>query len=129
MFVESNFTSRLTTNYVPSDAEVEEIRTALTAPLEQLSLLDERIEQMQATMDELFAERASLKAEIDQHEALISPVRRIPQDVLEAIFAACLPVENNALIDAREAPLLLGHICSYWRGVAHSMPTLWKAIH
>ncbi|KAJ7701446.1 hypothetical protein B0H17DRAFT_924534, partial [Mycena rosella] len=94
----------------------------LTAPLHQLSLLDERITQMQAAMDEL-AERASLKAEIDQHQALASPVRRIPQDVLEAIFAICLPVANNALIDAREAPLLLGNICSYWRGVTHSMPT------
>ncbi|KAJ6583997.1 hypothetical protein DFH09DRAFT_1144003 [Mycena vulgaris] len=129
MFIESTFSSKLDTNYVPSDAEVEEIQTALTEPFRQLSLLDERIAQLQAAVNELLAERATLKDEIDRYRALISPVRRIPQDVLEGIFFACLPTHHNSLINAREAPLLLGHICSYWRCVAHSMPTLWASLH
>ncbi|KAJ6583996.1 hypothetical protein DFH09DRAFT_1144002 [Mycena vulgaris] len=129
MFIKSSFSSKLDTNYVPSDAEVEEIRTALTEPLQQLSLLDERIAQLQAAVDKLVTERAALKDEIDRHGALISPVRRIPQDILESIFSASLPTKHNALIDAREAPLLLGHVCSYWRGVAHSMLTLWASLH
>ncbi|KAJ7701431.1 hypothetical protein B0H17DRAFT_924564 [Mycena rosella] len=74
MFLQSNFASRLNANYIPSDAEIEEIRTALTSPLYQLSLLDEQIAQMQAAMDKLAAECALLKGEIDQHQALISPI-------------------------------------------------------
>ncbi|KAJ7080531.1 hypothetical protein C8R44DRAFT_539592, partial [Mycena epipterygia] len=70
-------------------------------------------------------QRISLKDEIDGYKALISPARCIPQDVLEEIFFSCLPTTHNALINAREAPLLLGHICSYWRGISHSMPKLW----
>jgi hypothetical protein len=49
MFVQSTFTSRLNTNYVPSDSEVDEIRAALAEPLQQLSVLDERIARMQAS--------------------------------------------------------------------------------
>ncbi|KAJ7078581.1 hypothetical protein B0H15DRAFT_860190 [Mycena belliarum] len=125
----SIFATKLKTNYVPSDAEVEEIHNALIEPLQQLALLDDRIARMQEAMDELIAERAWLKGEIEDHKALISPIRRVPQDVLETIFTACLPKAHNALINAREAPLLLGHICSYWQGVAHSMPTLWTSIY
>ncbi|KAJ7143562.1 hypothetical protein C8R43DRAFT_1237889 [Mycena crocata] len=129
MLLPSTFTSRLNTNYVPSDSEIEEIRAALAEPLQQLAVLDERIAQMQAALDAVIAERASLKDEINLHKALISPFRRIPQDILEEIFISCLPIRHNALVNAREAPLLLGHVCSYWRAVSHSMPMLWTSLH
>ncbi|KAJ7017899.1 hypothetical protein C8F04DRAFT_1153793 [Mycena alexandri] len=32
-------------------------------------------------------------------------------------------------MSAREAPLLLGHICSVWRTIALSTPRLWSSIH
>ncbi|KAJ7439221.1 hypothetical protein FB451DRAFT_1302670 [Mycena latifolia] len=129
MIVNSTFASKLNTNYVPSDAEVEEIHNVLVEPLQQLALLEERITQMQEVMNKLIAEHAALEAEIKEHTALLSPIRRIPQDILETIFVACLPTAHNAIISAREAPLLLGHICSYWRGVAHSMPALWTSMY
>ncbi|KAJ6508063.1 hypothetical protein DFH09DRAFT_1199240 [Mycena vulgaris] len=129
MFIVPGLASKLDTNYVPSDAEVEEIMSALTEPLQRLSLLDERIAQLQEAINALVPERTSLNDEIERHQALISPARRIPQDVLEVIFAACLPTTHDAIISATEAPLLLGHICSYWRSVAHSMPTLWMSLY
>ncbi|KAJ7439210.1 hypothetical protein FB451DRAFT_1570042 [Mycena latifolia] len=85
--------------------------TFASKPLQQLAVLDEPLE-----------------AEIKEHKALLSPIRRIPQDILETVFVACLPTAHNAIINVREVPLLLGHICSYWRSVAHSMPTLWTSI-
>ncbi|KAJ7439218.1 hypothetical protein FB451DRAFT_1570050 [Mycena latifolia] len=109
MIVNSTFASKLNTNYVPSDAEVEQIRNEV--------------------MNKLIAEHAALEAEIKEHNVLLSPIRRIPQNILERIFVACLPTTHNAIISAREAPLLLGHICSYWRSVAHSMPVLWTSIY
>ncbi|KAJ7845374.1 hypothetical protein B0H14DRAFT_974879 [Mycena olivaceomarginata] len=53
------------------------------------------------------------------------PLRRIPQDILLAIF----PSEHNTLIDPAEAPLLLGRICRHWRDVVYTTPTLWSSIH
>ncbi|KAJ6508274.1 hypothetical protein C8R45DRAFT_966808 [Mycena sanguinolenta] len=84
---------------------------------------------MEIALNQLKEQHASLKAPIDAHKALISPMRCIPQDVLLEIFFACLPSEHNALIDPAEAPLVLGHICRHWREVAHSTPMLWSSIH
>ncbi|KAF7374640.1 hypothetical protein MSAN_00348900 [Mycena sanguinolenta] len=124
----SPFTSHLNTNYVPSDSEVLEIRARLVEPADELARIDARIEEMEIALVQLKEERALLKTPIDAHRALISPIRRIPQDVLIGIFLACLPSEHHALIDPAEAPLLLGH-CRHWRGVAYSTPMLWSTVH
>ncbi|KAJ7748001.1 hypothetical protein B0H14DRAFT_3513916 [Mycena olivaceomarginata] len=113
---DSPFADRLNTNYIPSDPEIVEI-------------LEAQIEQLEIALSQLKELRTSLKAPIDAHRALISPLRRIPQDVLLDIFSSCLPSGHNALIDAAEAPLLLGRVCRHWRDVTYSTPMLWSSIH
>jgi hypothetical protein len=68
---------------------------------------------MEIALGQLKELRASHKTPIDAHRVLISSLRRIPQDILLAIF----PSEHNTLIDPAEAPLLLGRICRHWRDV------------
>ncbi|KAF8988460.1 hypothetical protein BDQ17DRAFT_1257659, partial [Cyathus striatus] len=60
--------------------------------------------------------------------ALLSPVHRLSQDILEEIFPACFPTDHNPCISATEAPMLLTQICSSWKTIAHSTPKLWAAI-
>ncbi|KAK7006029.1 hypothetical protein R3P38DRAFT_3041045 [Favolaschia claudopus] len=59
----------------------------------------------------------------------MSPMRRIPFDVLEQIFIACLPAHRNCVMSAQEAPVLLGRVCSSWRTLAFSAPRLWSLLH
>ncbi|KAF7367732.1 hypothetical protein MSAN_00837100 [Mycena sanguinolenta] len=129
MFDDSPFTARLGTNYVPSEEEIKDLRGLLVDPLEQLAKIQAQIDEMDLLLDQLKARRDSFQTAIDAHRALISPMRRIPDDVLGEIFAACLPTEHNALIDLAEAPLLLGRICRRWRAVSYSTPMLWSSIH
>ncbi|KAJ6585373.1 hypothetical protein B0H19DRAFT_926533, partial [Mycena capillaripes] len=124
----SPFSDRLNTNYVPSEAEVVELRALLVDPVDELARLDAQIQQMEFALSQLRERHASLRAPIDSHRALISPIRRISRDVLLEIFFSCLP-EHNALIDPAEVPMLLGHICRHWRSVAYSTPSLWSSIH
>ncbi|KAF7348209.1 hypothetical protein MSAN_01774100 [Mycena sanguinolenta] len=126
---DSPFLNRLHTNYVPSDSEILEIRSLLVDPANELARIDAQIEGMEIALAQLKEQRALLKAPIDVHRALVSPMRRIPQDVLLEIFFACLPTEHNALIDPGEAPLVLGRICRHWREVAYTTPMLWSSIH
>ncbi|KAJ7364909.1 hypothetical protein DFH08DRAFT_1073427 [Mycena albidolilacea] len=126
---DSPFADRLNTNYIPSDSEIVEIRTLLMDPTDELARVEARIEEMEIVLSQLKELRASLKTPIDAHRTLISPLRRIPQDVLLAIFSSCLPSEHNALIDPAEAPLLLGRICRHWRDVTYTTPMLWSSIH
>ncbi|KAF7364864.1 hypothetical protein MVEN_00356700 [Mycena venus] len=105
------------------------IRALLVDPADELAKLDAQIEEIEITLSQLKEKRTLLKAPIDAHRALISPMRHVPLDVLQEIFFPCLPTEHNALIDPAEAPLLLGRICRHWRSVSYSTPMLWSSIH
>ncbi|KAF9009955.1 hypothetical protein BDQ17DRAFT_1219718, partial [Cyathus striatus] len=65
----------------------------------------------------------------EKYQTLISPARRLTEDILQEILLACLPEDHNPCINAAEAPILLTHICSAWRSIAHRTPWLWAAIH
>lgn len=127
--MESPFIHLLRTNYVPSVSEMDEIKTHLLGATEELGLLDAEILQLQATIDALRTKRQKLYTYIIDHQALLTPMRRIPQDILQEIFIRCLPVHHNAVISHREAPLLLGRVCSWWRKISTSIPHLWSSIH
>ncbi|KAJ6538826.1 hypothetical protein DFH09DRAFT_1397458 [Mycena vulgaris] len=84
---------------------------------------------MQMAIDQLKAERDALVAYVQAHKALTFPVRRLPLDLLQEIFMACLPAHRNCVMSARESPVLLGRICSSWRAISLSTPRLWARIN
>ncbi|KAJ7804359.1 hypothetical protein B0H14DRAFT_2884456 [Mycena olivaceomarginata] len=101
-------------HYVPNDAEVAQIRDGIAKRLDSLSDLSAQIE--------------NLKAKIECDRALISPARKLPQDLLEEIFLACV-FGPPRVMSPLEAPLLLCRICSAWRTVALAFPRLWTSLH
>ncbi|KAJ7773501.1 hypothetical protein B0H14DRAFT_340963 [Mycena olivaceomarginata] len=129
LLANSPFLNRLNTNYTPSDPEILEIRALLVDPTDELARMDAQIEAMVIALNQLKEQRELLKRPIDAHRALISSIRRVPEDVLREIFFFCLPSQHNALIDSAEAPLVLGYICRHWRTIAYSTPMLWSSIH
>ncbi|KAJ7147978.1 hypothetical protein C8R46DRAFT_1359489 [Mycena filopes] len=125
----SPFASKLGTNYCPLDEELSQIRGLLVEPLSRLKELDGQIADLQRAMDELEAERDAVEAFIAPHKALGSPVRRLPLDIVQEIFVACLPTHRNCVMSAVEAPVLLGRICSAWRAISITTPRLWSRLH
>ncbi|KAJ7150107.1 hypothetical protein C8R43DRAFT_1068046 [Mycena crocata] len=125
----SPFASRLGTNYCPTDDEAADIRSLLIEPKRCLDTLDEKIADMQRAIDELAQERDSLAGYLDAHKALLSPIRRMPLDIVQEIFTACIPTSRNCAMVASEAPVLLGRICSSWRSISLSTPRLWSKLH
>ncbi|KAJ7354485.1 hypothetical protein DFH08DRAFT_933964 [Mycena albidolilacea] len=125
----SPFAAQLGTNYCPKDEEVLEIKSHLVEPTQRLRRLDEMIADLQKTIDKLVEERDDLGIYVDAHKALISPARRVPLDIVQEIFVACLPTHRNCVMSASEAPVLLGRICSSWRAISFSTPRLWARIH
>ncbi|KAJ7634628.1 hypothetical protein FB45DRAFT_909389 [Roridomyces roridus] len=123
------FASRLDTNSCPTAEEAVEIKAFLAEPLLQLKCLDNKIADMQQALNKLSKERGSLQSFIHSHQALLSPIRRIPTDIMREIFLACLPTHRNCVMDAGEAPLLLGRVCSAWRTLSLQTPPLWASLH
>ncbi|KAK6972087.1 hypothetical protein R3P38DRAFT_3136537 [Favolaschia claudopus] len=73
--------------------------------------------------------RRDLSKYVDEHSSLISPMRRLPQDILCEIFLACLHTHRNCAMSASEAPVLLGRVCSAWRTISLTTPRLWARLH
>ncbi|CAK5283963.1 unnamed protein product [Mycena citricolor] len=125
----SPFLSRLGTNYVPSDGEIDAIHGLLAVPEAVMSRNMAEIEKLQERILQLQTEIQPLKSFADAHRALISPFRRLPIEIMQLVFVACLPTIHNALIDPAHAPLLLGRVCKHWRDVSRQTPRLWTSVH
>ncbi|KAJ6468578.1 hypothetical protein DFH09DRAFT_1480501 [Mycena vulgaris] len=108
--LQSPFSRLLCTNTVPSDAECAAIRQFLSGLQKNFAALAGQIAHMQAVLTDLTDQCQSLRESIDAHQALVSLARRLPEDVVREIFLACLPSSGNAVMSAREAPLLLGQV-------------------
>ncbi|KAJ7252100.1 hypothetical protein B0H12DRAFT_957682, partial [Mycena haematopus] len=121
----SPFASRLGTNYCPLDAELAQIQGLLVEPCQRLKQLDDEISVIRKALDKLAEERSRIVDYVEAHKALLSPLRRLPLDIIEEIFMACLPTHRNCVMSATEAPVILGRICSSWRTISLSMPRLW----
>ncbi|KAJ7177975.1 hypothetical protein C8R46DRAFT_942901 [Mycena filopes] len=125
----SPFASKLGTNYCPSDAEVLDIQRLLLAPLSRLKHLNDRIAELQKAIDQSSQERDSVSTHVETQRALLSPLRRLPSEIGQEIFMACLPTRRNCVMSAAEAPVLLGRICSSWRAISLATPRLWSRLH
>ncbi|KAF7374285.1 hypothetical protein MSAN_00311600 [Mycena sanguinolenta] len=123
------FDDILNTNVVPSDAECQRIHDLLAGPRKDLSDLMGEIARIQAELDQLTKKRVDLEDFIHAHEALLSPMRRLPDDTLRDLFLASLPCGRCATLSAVDPPLLLCHICQRWRRLALSTPGLWASLH
>jgi F-box-like len=129
--MESPFTSRLDSYYVPTDSESLEIRNLLELPTSRLEALSmtTQLQELEEQSTHISNEQSELRLFISKHRALISLIRKLPIDILQEIFIACLPTHHNHLMSRWEPPILLTQICSFWRNVAHATPQLWKSIH
>ena len=125
----SPFASRLDSNYVATDSESLELKTLLKGPTSRLDELSHRLQELNKLSTKIQNERTSLLLSISKHRALMSLVRKLPIDILQEIFIACLPSTHNAVMSKWEPPILLTQICSSWRNIAHATPQLWKSIH
>ncbi|KAF9014319.1 hypothetical protein BDQ17DRAFT_1230675, partial [Cyathus striatus] len=127
--MDSLFQQHLGTNYIPSVKEARQIQNFLDISSKEVHAIDVEINQLHRQLEILQAKRLKISDLAEQHRALLTPVRRLNRDILEAIFLACLPPNRNPCMSATEAPILLTQVSSSWRNIAHSTPQLWAAIH
>ena len=57
------------------------------------------------------------------------PIRKLPSELIAAIFLLCLPRSPSAdTPNPAHAPLLLCHVCKAWRTIARGLPFLWRQL-
>ncbi|KAF7305703.1 hypothetical protein HMN09_00723500 [Mycena chlorophos] len=126
----SRFADKLGSNYCPTDNEALEIKDLISETKPQLTLLDTQIAALENSLAVLRAERQRVSGFIDAHQALLSPIRRLPDDLIREIcVACCIPTERNCVLSSSEAPILLGRVCSSWRAISLATPQLWARLY
>ncbi|EKM77376.1 hypothetical protein AGABI1DRAFT_16347, partial [Agaricus bisporus var. burnettii JB137-S8] len=90
------------------------------------------IASIQAVLQHLSLERSSLEKSYDAHVSVLSPIRRLPNELLSEIFlsrghdilfpAETLPSLTNLYDDSL---WLILQVCALWRSIALSTPLFW----
>lgn len=110
------------------------MRESLENNATRLSMLDAQISKLQSAMDILDQERENILAETQVYKVILSPIRRLPQGILTAIFLECVEedlINVPALVsslDVRTMPWTLVRVCSRWRTIGEKTPRLWSSI-
>ena len=93
----------------------------------------DELAELDALLERLRFKRYDLKRKINRVHSPI--IRLLPPDVTSTIFEFCLPDFTDHqlsfftyLEEDLSFPLSLGAICSYWREIAWSTPSLWSSV-
>ncbi|KJA26281.1 hypothetical protein HYPSUDRAFT_159253 [Hypholoma sublateritium FD-334 SS-4] len=79
-------------------------------------------------LDELRRREGASYAAIAALHTLLSPIRRLPVELLTEIFLHCLPREKFILPSDAGSPLRLMQVCTQWWRVCITSPQLWTSI-
>ncbi|THU94517.1 hypothetical protein K435DRAFT_839838 [Dendrothele bispora CBS 962.96] len=131
-------------NYdIPSDMETSRITALLDQTEPEIARYESEIARLEDTLATLRARRDELKRYQGEYKTLLSPIRRMPIDILLEIFSiVCsesggslsMPKTRSSSRQPRDhrvitaTTLSLSQICSFWRGVVMNSPCLWSTL-
>ncbi|KAJ7933318.1 hypothetical protein B0H13DRAFT_2306997 [Mycena leptocephala] len=126
--MDSLATTLLSTNLPPTDLQSDSVRQLILNY--QKGALDLRVQYRGRTPPlDVIARREHALRSIAAWKVVLSPVRRLPCEVLSEIFVFCvvpaLRSRSTSADDPREPPILMSHVCALWRNVALNTPRLW----
>ncbi|KAJ7584409.1 hypothetical protein C8J56DRAFT_893062 [Mycena floridula] len=125
------------------DSEESTLRTKRASHVGLLAEIDDRIAQLEKALEELDQEREVASKDISKYKRLLTPTRRLPNDVLHEIFLHCiseatfdfslhaslLPAMDQFFFgQSQHLNEILIHVCSSWRTAGLECRGLWTHI-
>ncbi|KAJ2916957.1 hypothetical protein MD484_g3459, partial [Candolleomyces efflorescens] len=128
--MDSPFSEHFDTSYIASDDEIPRIKALIQQKLDVIGNIDKEIEDVKISLAALEGQRDANKTFIQKHRALISPIKRLPPDILTAVFLTCLPAVEHAKasLTCNHPAVVLSHVCRQWRQLSLDTPMLWSRI-
>ncbi|KAF7345454.1 ABC protein [Mycena venus] len=121
-----------TTNEPPEPSEIPFIQSVISKADARIACLDDEISRIQEKLKKLEEERASLSSYRMRNRSILSPLRRMPPEVLGEIFWWTLPSLASQLdrrgFDTTNSPWVLTQISSSWRAISIATSSLWSRV-
>ncbi|KAJ7312357.1 hypothetical protein DFH08DRAFT_896834 [Mycena albidolilacea] len=114
----------LETNNPPLASQIPMLRDFISHRRVHMAALDAKIAVLQTAPATLFEQKVELDLEIGIHEGALSPLRRIPAEILSHIFAFTLPPH----LDTESARWTVSAVCARWWTIIISQPCFWASI-
>ncbi|KAK7051603.1 hypothetical protein VNI00_004582 [Paramarasmius palmivorus] len=128
----------LRSNRFLSVAETHQEKLELELRRRVLEQCDQEIARLEKVVQQLKTQRSVLAERIERHSSLISPIRRLPIEILEEIFELVCHDDDGYGLDTTSAAmcskvtfaptLYLTHVSCHWRRVASASTRLWSSI-
>ncbi|TEB18847.1 hypothetical protein FA13DRAFT_1745147 [Coprinellus micaceus] len=144
----SPFSQYLNTNYAPSDSEIAFLKQLIQDREATAAALADKIEETKRDLVTQTEEKemklaymehrlAANRQFIEDHAMLLSPIRRVPHDVLDLLFQTFLesveqpgcPESWPSFRPTAHPSTTISQVCADWRRVALQTRTLWTHIH
>ncbi|KAF8127721.1 hypothetical protein EV363DRAFT_1452277 [Boletus edulis] len=116
------------TNAVPSSMDAQHVLHLLEERKAESSALAKEIEHARARLQRLEQQRDQIESVVHELEALMTPARRMPTDIMAKIFEHYVWDQSTTKADPRTGPLLLAQVCCSWRYLLFSLPCLWSSL-
>ena len=123
------------TNNPPAASDVSAIHGEISIAESSLFDLNHQIGLATAILDDLRLKQTQEEQRLKMLKGVLHPIRRIPPELLAAIFSLTLPhhwVESSSVYyrsyNYRKAVLLPGQICGFWRDISLTTPQIWSKI-
>ncbi|KAF9482405.1 hypothetical protein BDN70DRAFT_919182 [Pholiota conissans] len=116
-------------NLPPSEEETSFIRNAIAETETILATIEEELTSGTSSSQSakaLSKRRSKYQEFLRLHRCLISPLRRLPDDILSEIFKQAAYSKRGVF---PTPPWAISQTCSDWRALALDLPLLWNYIH
>ncbi|KAH6874243.1 hypothetical protein BKA70DRAFT_1350823, partial [Coprinopsis sp. MPI-PUGE-AT-0042] len=119
----------ITTNTLPMATEMGHIHQLIQQAEQSSNALQVEKDRLIALLRTLDQNNDQRLAEKQALERVLSPLRRVPDEIVAEIMKVCL--QPNAVMDrpARLSFLAFRKVCRQWRKVAYATPILWSGLY
>ncbi|KAJ8076658.1 hypothetical protein AAF712_000294 [Marasmius tenuissimus] len=112
---------------VVTDFDQRIIKQILIDGDEELERCEKELNRLNAAIIVVQNRRATIQREMESYRALLSPIQKIPPEILTEVFMFC--AEDIDYPDTMEDMMTISMVCGRWRELALSVPALWSHIY
>ncbi|KAF9003247.1 hypothetical protein BDQ17DRAFT_1192165, partial [Cyathus striatus] len=114
-------------NYVPPVSERSTIQACISASDIYIHTLEAALKSVQVVARDIQARLSNIRSYNEVQLALISPIRRLPDELLVEIFAYVQEGKISIFQNLRGQIWDLQYVCVHWRNLVLNTPLLWSS--